>query len=103
MQAPGFVEDSAPTLFGKLVGSYLDALAKEAPTTAKVVSVTGGVDLKSLLGRAVFLKAQFLTMWKTSGSAWSGTPDEVTLKAFFPSLPAFFTGNPTSATEISPP
>ncbi|WP_206445521.1 hypothetical protein [Pseudomonas aeruginosa] len=26
------VEDSAPILFGKLVGSYLDALAKEVPT-----------------------------------------------------------------------
>ncbi|EIU1689811.1 TPA: hypothetical protein L3822_005647 [Pseudomonas aeruginosa] len=51
------VEDSAPTLFGKLVGSYLDALAKEAPTTAKVVSVTNRVDLKSLLGRAVFPEA----------------------------------------------
>ncbi|HCG0474839.1 TPA: hypothetical protein NJL90_005023 [Pseudomonas aeruginosa] len=51
------VEDNAPILFGKLVGSYLDALAKEAPTTAKVVSVTNRVDLKSLLGRAVFPEA----------------------------------------------
>ncbi|AWE97053.1 MULTISPECIES: hypothetical protein [Pseudomonas] len=51
------VEDSAPILFGKLVGSYLDALAKEVPTTAKVVSVTNRVDLKSLLGRAVFPEA----------------------------------------------